>query len=180
MAVTAGIPIRLDIMSWEVPFTSDRTAPIDIRICINGAVVNQYTLNGTQDTVRVQCLPDEGIALEILDHEDAVLSPAFPGRLTLNWTAVGSAKRYRVEEYVSSSWIERQTLIATGETAFSWETRWLENQTTHQFRVIPITAGGTEGTALAFSALMVRNDVVPDVTYTYSAGTGKVTIAAAA
>jgi len=179
MAITAGIPIRLDISSWEVPFTTDRTPPVDIRVCVNGAVVNQYTLDGTADSVRVQCQPGEGIALEILDSEAAILSPAFPGRLTLNWTAVTSAKSYRVEEYVAAVWTERETITARGETAFSWETRWLENQTTFQFRVIPITAGGTEGTALTYSALMVRADEVPDVTYTYAAGTGKVTIAAA-
>ena len=72
---------------------------------------------------------------------------------------------------------EKETFF--GRRYFNWRSRVLEDSATHQFRVTPIGANGNNGTAKNFVVLMVRIPDPPRVSYSYSAGSGVVTIAAA-
>lgn len=181
MAVTYQTPIAASGFSFLLKFSTDRTPPINWRVYRNGVKIKDYTSNSTSDELLVFAPPDEGVAVEVLDLSAAIAAPAFPGHITLNWLAFSDAAKYRIDEYVSGSWISRQTITTKGEAVFQWLTRFLENQTTHTFRVVPIGDDDNEGaTALTFTVPMVRQDVVPDVDYSYSAGTTKVTISDAA
>lgn len=176
MAVTYNAPTRLDAISLLVSGTSDQTTPIPIRIYVDGVKVAEYS-SATQDFSRIITVPaGESATVEVLDKENAVPSPAFSGRITLNWLAVSSAVRYRIEEYVSLSWIERATLTASGRTSFKWRTRLLDDGSTGQFRVTPFDAYGNEATPLTYSFLCVRTPDVPNAVMTYSNTTHKITI----
>jgi hypothetical protein len=66
-----------------------------------------------------------------------------------------------------------------GRRYFTWLTRVLEDQAQHQFRVTPVGSNGNAGAAKNFAVLMTRIPDPPSVSYSYDAGTGAVTIAAA-
>lgn len=118
----------------------------------------------------------EQIVIEVLDNGATAPQLAFPGRVTLGWSEVEGAYSYRVEEYVGAAWTARQTVRDLGQSYFSWVSRFLEDATSHQFRVITIGTNGVEGEAKAFTFLMVRHPDIPDVAITYDEGTQRVTV----
>lgn len=121
----------------------------------------------------------ESLVVEVLDDASAKPVTAFPGRLTLNWYASADTDYYRIEEYVNSSWTLKASIDDSGQGYFTYRTRFLEDQTTHQFRIIPVGKNGNQGTAKNFSCLMVRHPNPPDVNFSYSNDDETVTISAA-
>ena len=117
--------------------------------------------------------------IEILDEEPGYDPEVLPGRALLCWYGVDDVDYYTVEEYVDSSWTERQRIIDRGEGYFRWRSRILEDVTTHQFRVTATGDNGNDSTALSLTIFMVRVPDKPRVTYAYDDGTRKVTISAA-
>jgi len=116
------------------------------------------------------------LVLEVLDDADALPSTAFPGRLTLQWAATAATDHYRVEEYVGGQWTERQSIADDGSQYYAWQSRYLEDETTHQFRIVPVGTNGNDGAATSFSCLMVRHPDAPTPTWSYNSGTKKATI----
>lgn len=180
MAVTYNKPTPIDEQAVRFSGTSNATIPWNFRLYLNGVKREDRLAKYADWEYTANVPPGEGVLVEVLDNENAIPAAAFPGKATLNWVAVDNAVQYRVEEYVSGFWTELQTFDAEGRTAFVLDTRWLEDQTTHQFRVIPISGEFNEGTPLSFSFLMVRIPDYPVVDYAFDAGMGKVTLTEAA
>jgi len=183
MAVTYT-SYRVGAGEWRIAWTSDLgSPPTDLyRIYQNGALVASDVFV-EEWVVYVQA--GESLVFEVLDDADLEPSTAFPGRLTIGWRRVASATAsYRVEEYVGGEWVERYTVADDGSEWFNWESRYLEDVTTHQFRVVPVGENGNDGTPIAFATLMVRHPDSPitddnvDDKFSYDSGTNKVTIAA--
>ena len=126
----------------------------------------------------IQVSPGEHVSLEVLDTADPPQS-VYPGRMMLQWEAVNAAGQYRIEEYVSGVWTTRRTVLSSYDEVMRHMTRYLEDETTHQFRVVPVGTNANDGTEKNFSALMVRRPDVADLVGTYSAVTGRLTWAAA-
>lgn len=107
--------------------------------------------------------PGEGFVVEVLDDADLEPATGFPGRVRLGWTPADSTTaEYRVEEYVSGTWTARRRLRhEDGKGWYRFESRYLEDVTSHQFRVIAVGTNGNESTLLTKSVLMVRHPDVP-------------------
>lgn len=171
MTVTVQTPYRIDVKTWRVEWSSDLSAPT-FYVWQDGVLI------ATTDAGFLDFLveSDEALVVEVLDDANEQPQTAFPGRFTFQWEAVSGTKAYRVEEYLSGVWTARHTLQhVPGQTLYSWRSRHLEDDTTHQFRVIPIGDDGNEGTALAVSRLMVRNPDPPTQSFSFNSGTGGVT-----
>ncbi|MBL4701959.1 MAG: hypothetical protein JKX85_11945 [Phycisphaeraceae bacterium] len=98
-----------------------------------------------------------------------------------NFRGPGSLAHYRVDEWILGvgAWVERLKINhADDQVYYQYTSRELEDDTTHTFRVTPVSAGGIDGIARSFVLLMVRRPDVPRVSYTYNNLTGNVTIAA--
>lgn len=174
--VTYNAPTRVSSIAIEISGTSDQVAPVPFRIYVDGDKVADYS-SPTQAFRRVITIPiGESPLIEVLDKAAAIPSPAFPGHITLNWLAVPSATYYTVEEYIAAVWTVVATVQTESRTAFRWRTRLLEASASHQFRVTPFNSSGTSATPLTYSFLCVRHADVPNVEYTYSGITHKVTI----
>ncbi|QDU61230.1 hypothetical protein Pan216_20840 [Planctomycetes bacterium Pan216] len=167
MTVTAQAR-QIDYFAFRLSFSSDETPPVPFRVVRNGDMIYSFTSTDGTGEITVTVEPGTVPFFEILDRAGQRPQPAFPGRLTLAWQAVTGATRYRVDEYVDSEWTERQTIASTGETSYTWVSRWLEDSASHQFRVVPLDNAGNEGSAQTFAALMVRHPDAPNVTYTYN------------
>lgn len=179
MSVTYDAVIQIDDFAFSVQGHTDVTPPVTLRMYSNGVKVGEFESLDGYFAFTLTGMPGDSLQFEVLDKACSIPSLAFPGRATLNWRAQTDATEYRVEEYVSAAWTERQVIPANGSGSYVWQSRWLEDETTHQFRVVPVNSAGNDGTPLAFSMLLVRIPDVPRVTYTYNATTDKVTIAAA-
>jgi hypothetical protein len=130
----------------------------------------------------------EGLSpvVEIFDVAPPAGAPraAYPRRATFAWSRGLSdsplAAAFRVEEYVDSAWaLRRQITPEPGQTYFQWSSPVLPDGVTTQYRVVPVSAAGAHGAALAFPVLMVRVPDPPSVRFTYTPATGLVTVAAA-
>lgn len=174
MAVTINQTDQTGPTTWKVTFSSDLGGTPVFSLYQNGVLIT--TTTATEWTFTVADLTSS-----IIEIFDDATSPAtyYPGRMTLAWDAPPEATDYYlIEQKVASVWTERARIYDRGESYFSWNTLYLDDVTTHEFRVSPIGANGVTGQIRLFTALMVRYPDIPNVTYTYDSGTAKVTIAA--
>jgi len=171
MTVTVNQPSPINATTWRITWSSDLTDP-EYRIYQDGLLA---ATTGAEEWIAT--VPaGEALLLEILDDPDETPTTAYPGKITIGWWAVSGAASYRVDEYIEGAWTARATLLETGLGYYRWDSRYLEDVTTHQFRVVPITAFGNDGAAAVFSVLMVRHPDVPSVAYTYDEDTAIITI----
>jgi hypothetical protein len=181
MAVTIVSSAPVPPSGWLVTWSSDAAAPVTYYIYLNGVLADTTTATSKLFSV----VEGENLRVEILDAAPGIADPAehYPERAILAWYAPapgsGSVDHYRVEESVASVWTLREKVRDDGRGYFTFESRVLEDVTTHNFRVIPVDAGGIQGSATSFALFMVRVPDPPDAAFAYSAGTGAVTITAA-
>jgi hypothetical protein len=175
MAVTISEPVYLAPGQWFVEWSSSLGADAHFWIYLNGKLVEADVPTSSM----VVLLDIAGTAhLDVYDVAPNVDDPLYPNRAMLSWYGVADVKKYRVEEYVGS-WTGVRTFQAEDGDFFAFETRVLEDDTTHQFRVVPIGEDGNEGTPISWDVLMVRHPDAPDVSLTYASGTGNLTVASA-
>lgn len=164
--------------TFQYTWTSDLGGTPTFYVYIDGILA--FSTTNTFYTLTLE--PGEGVQFEVLDSATTEPQPAYPGRMTFAWYAPAeTVLRYRVEEYVDAVWTTIVSIVpALGQYYFRYTTRYLEDQTTHQFRVIPVGENEADGTAVYFAIPMIRRPDKPDVTFTYSQITGDATVAQAA
>jgi len=175
MAVTMNAPVWLDAHTVRLSWSSDLGDPV-FYVWKDGALV--ATTAATWMDFALD--PGEVLVVDVFDDADEVQSDAWPGRLTLNWYDAGDGvDYYRLEEYYGGEWVERGQVDEAGRGYYQWRSRFLEDVTEHQFRIVPMGTNGNDGTPASFTCLMVRRPDPPDVDYAYADGTRKVTVSAA-
>lgn len=174
MAVTYESTRTTGFTSVLLTYSSDLGGTPLFYLYQNGVLVSITT--ATQWTFTVEA--GVQIQIEVFDA-DTTPSAVYPGRMTLTWDEAAATSHYVIEEFVDAAWTERAQVVDQGESYFSWVSRFLEDVTSHQFRVTPVGTNGVAGPQRAFTALMVRYPDVPDVSYTYDSDTAKVTIVGA-
>ena len=171
MSVTIETVQRVDSRSVRLTWSSGLGTPT-FYIWIDGTFAYETPLE--QGTFAVR--PGEAVVIDVFDASTDEPDAAYPGRLLLGWWPSDDVDYYRIDEYYSAAWTERVRINDNGEGFFTWLTRFLEDVTSHQFRIVPVGTDGNEGTATALTSLMVRHPDPPDVSYAYSSGTTKLTI----
>lgn len=175
MAVTMADPVWLDARTVRLAWSSDEEDPT-YYVWRDGALVATTEASSMDFTLSA----GEVLTVDVFDDSADVQSNAWPGRLTLNWFDAGDDVDYfRCEEYSGGEWVERAQLSEDGRGYYQWTTRFLEDVTEHQFRIVPVGTNGNDGTPQSFTCLMVRQPDTPDVDYSYSDATDKVTVSAA-
>ena len=180
MAVTYGTPRLFGRGRWRVTWSSSLGSPPPdgYRLYRNGALVASTDLESWDFTLQ----EGEQLVIEVLDDDDLEPSTAFPGQITIGWRRTASTQEYRVEEFVGGLWVVRRIVRDTGAEWLRFTSRFLDDVTTHQFRVTPVGTNGNDGTAISFTTLMVRQPDQPiedqdiETEFTYSAVTKKVTV----
>ena len=175
MAVTLNDPTLLDFgisFSW----TSSLGGTPTFYIYIAGLLVE--TTTGT--TYNHFGDPSDVVHIEVFDVAPPHTPVVIPsGNERLCWYEQSSVAEWKIEEKIAGTWAEIAILTDSDSWFYEYVTRYLEDASIHHFRVTPIAQGDYMGDALMFSFLIARFPDPPDVTYTYAAGTKKVTIAAA-
>ena len=174
MAIAAFMAQQTGPQEWRLAFSSDDSAAT-FYLYRDGLLVGQTELGWWDVVVPTGEYP----VLVVYDDADAASGPAHPGLVRLQWYRVSGVGHYRVDEQVSGVWTGRARLYQDGRGYYHWTSRWLEDVTSHAFRVVAVGVDGNEATAAELAVLMVRWPDPPDVSLSYSADTGKVTISAA-
>ncbi len=176
MTVTLDSLTQLDARTVRAQWSSDLGGTPTFYVYVNGAL--ERTTEQGSGLFHVE--PGTNLHIEVLDDEDDIAIAVPDGRFLIGWPSGTSIDYYIIEEYVAAAWTERSRVIDDGRTwFFTWLSRFLEDETTHQFRVTAVDTDGNSSSTASVSALMVRHPDAPDVSYAYSSGTAKVTIAAA-
>jgi hypothetical protein len=167
MAVTFTSIERTGYTTWRFEWAG--SAPY--AVYIDGLLV----ATTTQTWWEVEVGANQVAQFEVID-DGSEPQPGYPGWLTLQWPAVEDAEEYWVQEYVNSSWVTRGVITRTGGSWYRWETDYLDDETTAQWRVVPYAEGDIAGGPLSWSAAIVRIPGIPQVDYAYDSGTTKITI----
>lgn len=179
MSVTFTETTVVDPTAVRIKFTSDASTPVTFRVFVMGLLATTFVSSDGYGQFDLAVGEGEQPYVQVIDDDVSREDYAFPGSMTLAWQAKAGAVSYRVDEWVASEWIERETVADRGEGAFVHLTHWLDDATTYQWRVVPIDSTGNDGTALEFEFTFVRHPDVPDVTYPVDASGNLVVTAAA-
>mgnify|MGYP007083423847 FL=1 len=163
MTVTLNAPTQTGPSRWEFSYSSDQASPT-FRVYHEGLLIDE----SARTTVQVQS--DTEPVIEVYDATTTPSQWTYPGRVRLQWYHQADADAYRVYEYVNSTWLERITLQDHGPAYHQWQSRWLSDVTTAQFRVVALDTLRNEGTEVDLNVFIVRNPDPPQVTVTYSGG----------
>lgn len=175
MAVTDTIQ-RQDNRSWLIQWTTSLGAAAICYFYINGLLA----WSGLQRFFQLEAVEGEQKQYEILDDIAGVPEPGYPGRAFLTWLPQDDVASYKIQELVDAVWTTRATIADSGQTWFSWTSRYLEDSTTHQFRIVPRGTNGSDGLPRPFTFFMIRRPDLPAAIATYNAVDGGVTFTAAA
>lgn len=177
MTITAQTVQQLDETAFLVRFTSNAPLPVPIRIYVDGALASSWDSPTPSGQWLAYVEPGSDPLIEILDRPLQRPKVAFPGNVVLAWDASPGAASYRVEEQVDAVWVLRATIAETGFATYLYRTRWLADGLPYPFRVVATDGAGNDSAVSTRTVNQVRQPPVPRVTYTYSAGTGKITVA---
>lgn len=158
--------------AYLIKWASDLPAPVNFFVYRDGRLINE-----TEQTEQSFVLDSgDGLVLEVLDDPNQRPITAFPGKFTITWFATPDTDHYRVEEFINAVWVVKAKITDLKEGYFKFKTRFVEDVTIHQFRVIPIGNNGNPGAIRLSSALMVRNPDPPILNFSYSNATETLTI----
>ncbi len=141
---------------FEFTFSSDLDDPT-FYIYIDGVFVSS-----TKDTTWTVTIPlNSQFQFDVLDVETDAPEEHFPSTFTLRWDGTPDSTTYRVEQYVTDTWVAKHVTVADDTRVFHYKTELLDDSTTYQFRVVPVDGVGRDGTILEFEAEMCRYPDAP-------------------
>ena len=163
MSVTLNAPTRTGPSRWLVTYSSNLASPT-FRVYYQGRLIDE----SARTSVHIDSETEPQV--EVYDATTTPTQWTYPGRVRLQWYHQADAEGYRVYEYVNSTWLERQTLSDHGPAYHTWQSRWLPDVTTAQFRVVALDSLRNEGTEIDVTVFIVRNPDPPEVSVTYTGG----------
>lgn len=171
MTVSVESIQQIGVGSWRVLWSSTIQDPT-FYIWRDGQLMDVTTA----EEYIFQVPAGEQLNLEVYDDESQKPVSAFPGKVVIGWYSVANTSRYIVQEYVGGEWLTRKTVNHTSAGYYSWESRFLEDSTSHQFRVVPQGVNGNAGAALTFEVFIVRFPDIPPQIFSYSEVDNTVTV----
>lgn len=174
MTITFRDPVNVGVNHWRFRWTSDVSNPT-FRVAKNGKLITETSLR----SITLQLL-----AGDVLDVSDDGSDPdgTPDGAVELAWAGVAGAEKYRLEQETSpgsGTWNNLAVIRDDGRSQYKYKTAPLVDDTATSFRVTPVGTNGNDGTPAAINVTVPRHPSTPDVDYSYSDVTKKVTIAAA-
>lgn len=110
------------------------------------------------------------VQFSVFDDAAGVPPTYFPNYLVLRWMGRDGAAMYRVEQYVSDSWVLLSLVPFRVSNVYRYKTGPLEDSTTYDFRVVPVDESGRAGVVRSFTVEMVRYPDAPSQTMTFAGG----------
>ena len=178
MAATLSPPTKLGYGTWLYTFTG-----IGPFRGFNYQTYSYMFKDSTDTSVVVTSTNDiEPPAIEVFDSTETAdpQGVTYPAQLVLQWRGYKYAASYRIEkETAPSTYTEVQNYFEDGRGYYVY-TAGIQSDDVAEasYRVVTIDKSGEEIDTDS-AAYVIRNPSPPSLTYTYSAGTGLLTVAAA-
>lgn len=170
---TLNTPQRLDNGLWLFSWTG--TAPF--RVFNYERMEYEFTSTDQTEAIIEGSSDIEPPALEVFDSTetqtpDGVL---YPNLVTLQWRGYKYAESYTIQLDSGAGYVDVWTVLESGRGYYTYTTTALEDGDTASYRVVmEDLSGATSNTD--FDIVIATLPVTPLLTYTYSAGTGNLTI----
>jgi len=116
------------------------------------------------------------LAVQVFDSSSDTPDDVHPCQFVFFWERSPDAVHYRIERYVDAAWSVVHRVHERGQWIYNYRTAVLEDETEHQYRIVPVGSDGREGTAKTFTIKMVRRPDRPTQTITYDSGTGMLSV----
>ena len=159
---------------WKVTWRSNLFPPATFWLWLNGELI------GTTSAYEyVVAVPVDGQAeFFVFDNADERPPRFYPNRLDVYWPGATGAVQYRVEQFVGAEWVKigARVLVNGNNVSFEFESPKLDNEASHQFRVIAVAENENETTVLDKTALMVRRPDRRAFNYIYDDATRVITV----
>ena len=181
MSTTLSRPTQISSGVWRYSWTG--TAPYSVFDYRS----YEFTLRDSDDTEYYATAEDGGVepqAIEVFDSTESTASALgvlYPARITLQWRGYAYADYYDIQQETSTpgTYASIQVYNEDGSGYYKYTaTKLSDSVGTGSYRIVTVDKSG----ALIntdFEAVIIRHPDPPELTYTYSAGTGLLTIAAA-
>lgn len=144
------------------------------RIYRNGILIDETS--GT--SIHVHSGSRESVLIEVIADPDGIPIEVNPSRIDLRWAATAATKLYRIEKFVDAAWVTVGSRAEDGSSAYSFRSESLADDTTHEFRVVPVGDNGNDGTPATLDKKVIRHPDAPDVGVTFDDDTQKLRITA--
>lgn len=180
MTTTLSPPTKVSSGVWRYAWTG--TAPFSVF----DYSTYDFTLRDSDDTEYFASNGGtvEPQAIEVFDStEDSTTAKGvlYPAKITLQWRGYAYADYYDIQQETSTpgTYATVQTYTEDGRGYYQYTAAKLTDDVgTGSYRIITVDKSGAVVNT-DFEAVIIRNPNPPELTYTYSAGTGLLTIAAA-
>ena len=173
------IPTATRAGSYSVRYDWTGTAPFDV--WLDGVKVLDGTELLTYTAQNIDASTNPLPAVEITDATDTetAQSEQYSPRVRMQWRGQSDADYYVVEQNIDAAWTALAMVRENGSGYYNFESTAQTDDTTAEFRVIPYDSRGYDGLPLYITHSVICNPAPPAVSYTYSAGTGDLTVAGA-
>jgi len=176
VTVTYDNPVNVGGNSWRLSWTSDSEDPC---FYIYDLCAGRLIATTTDTSIVVALEAGARLVVEVREAAYTKIPRGYPRQITLFWFRVTATSYYLVEEYVVDTWTARARVYDTGAGSFRYVTRYLDDETSYQWRVTPVGTNGNSGTAKAWTVLVVGYPDPVAATLAHDDETVKVTISAA-
>jgi len=162
--------------SYSVRYDWTGTSPYDVWVdgvkVLDGTDLETYTTQTTDGSTNP--LPPVEI-LDATDTEDAE-SERYSPRVRIQWRGQSDALYYVVEQYIDLAWTAQTMIKESGAGYYTYTSTAQTDGSSAEFRVIPYDSRGYDGIPVYITHTVTCNPAPPAVAYTYSAGTGLMTV----
>lgn len=180
MSTTLSRPTKVSSGVWRYSWTG--TAPYSVFDYRS----YEFAVRSSEDT-EYYATSDRGVepqAIEVFDSTESTstaLGVLYPARITMQWRGYAFADYYEIQQEMSTpnTYETIQVYNEDGSGYYKFTATKLTNDVgTGSYRIITVDKSGAVINT-DFEAVIIRHPSPPELTYTYSAGTGLLTIAAA-
>lgn len=161
--------------SWTFSWTD--TGASFYQIVLSGKEIAVVVgLTWTYQSIGFQSYPPP---IEIAQENQLALSEAYKPYVLIQWYRE-DCSYYKVQKNTADGWITVSTLQESGSWVYSYVSQTLEDETTHEFRVIAVDETAGESEPRLYRISMVRPPDSPDgkIDVTYGSGITSLTVAA--
>lgn len=173
MATTLNPPVKIGDNVWEYTWTGDGP------FAVWNYQTQQWQKRVTELT-SLQILSDnsnEPPAIEVFDSTEAKTPDGliYPSRVIVQWRAYKFANFYRIEKDDGGGYEEITIIAENGKGYYQFTSGALPTDTEQNYRVVMVDQYGGEAN-IDVDVTIQAHPLVPELDYSYSSGTGDVTI----
>ena len=165
----AWTAVQTETSVWKLTWTP--TGGKTYEVWLDGTLLTTTAAGVGTYTIRREGFTDAAPPAEV--HEVGAVdaeSKTYPPYIYLQWRGLATAHGYRVEKQVAGIFVTQMDVAPAGVTWHAYRSQLLGDQESVPYRITALNIRGNAGTAINFTALIVRNPTPPEVAFSIAGG----------